>query len=682
MIHLGKPMHLRAFLTVGLLLGLVGDAFGQDTTIQAPGARSLQHTIASWIRPSIAMDEQAINRLIKRLATLPPLTPGRSGERLGYHSPLFESETDVLDVVVDLGKIVSIDRFALFSVSAVFQGQTVPRYGFPKKYVVETAMTSDFTDATLLLHSESLPPMVRPKFPIQASFQSRSARYLRLRVLKHWRRADSRFLTAIGEIMVLSGGRNVAIGAKVRASEFTTMPDWSRENLVDGQTDMGLPVDSQTSVTNGFLSSMQTQAASDAWIQVTLPEPASVQEVRVIPAKPVGAPTRRGYGFPRRFRILTSLTPEFEAPVVVVDQTGSRFPDPGENSVVFRTEGANAQFIRLEVKSLGRTSQGQFSIALSELQVIGEGRNLSRDGRVTFSDGLAASEPSDSWAPEFLIDGNSSQNRLVSVERWLANFEERENSEREIGRIQARISRSVAVTSNAIFGLGAISIFSFITLAVAIPVRRKKAFAKQGDELRARIARDLHDDIGSRLGGMRLISESMSASDDLPDTLREDAELLRRASQEATDSMRDIVWLLDNRQSSRSQLINHMRQMPAALLPGLGCDFIDEPAPAQRLDVGFRRQVIFAFKEALGNVAKHAQASRVRCLISGDEKWFRFEVRDDGKGFLSDSVNEGYGMENLRKRAESLGGDVCIASVEGQGTTVAFKVPILFQKNS
>ena len=101
--------------------------------------------------------------------------------------------------------------------------------------------------------SRNIEPPPRPEYPMQfALAEPVDARYLRLRVLEHWTREDGRFLTALGEIMVISQGRNVALRAAVDARSITSLPAWHRDHLVDGQTDLGLPVRPEPSRSNGF----------------------------------------------------------------------------------------------------------------------------------------------------------------------------------------------------------------------------------------------------------------------------------------------------------------------------------------------------------------------------------------------------------------------------------------------
>jgi signal transduction histidine kinase len=648
---------------------------------EAPAAEerptpSLQHRIARWIRPSIGDDERVLRELLSRLETLPPLSPGRRGASAGYHSPFYDSAEETIDIVLDLGEMRTIDRVAVFSVSAVFQGETIAGYGFPRRFRIEVAKDPGFERAERVLDSDFPAPVIRPEFPLQAATPGLSARFVRFRVLEQWLRADGRYLTALGEIMVLSGGQNVAIGATVDVESFTSLPDWSGENLVDGQTDLGLPIGPAQSASNGFLSIAQPVPAAQKWVQLDLARPVQIEEVRLIPAEPFDAPSQQGHGFPRRFRVLASLTSDFASPVIISDDSVIAFPNPGDNPVILPADGVTARFIRLEAVELWHTSNRTYSLALAEMQVYEDGHNVATGARVSASD-IFAKPPFDRvWKPEFLVDGYSSQNKLIELDQWLEGLNEREETEREMRRMESRMQDKVEGTTNVLLALAAGLIATLTVLTAITRVRRKQTLARQRDEMRTRIARDLHDDLGSRLGGMRLISESMLSSVELPPSMLDDVELIHRASREATDAMRDIVWLLDNSETSRSKLIRHMRQMPPSIVGGVSCEFTVDEAPEQQLAFDLRRQILFAFKECLGNAAKHANAERVDCYIGGDAKRFTFEVRDDGDGFSVEDADGGHGLKNLRNRAEILGGSVTVLSRPGGGTRVIFDVPV------
>ncbi|PHR86411.1 MAG: hypothetical protein COA78_38005 [Blastopirellula sp.] len=645
-------------------------------------ALGLQHRIARWIRPLIGNDEQFLHELVSRNEQLPPLSRGRRGASAGFHSRFYDSADETIDIVLDLGETRTIDRVAVFSVSAVFQGEMIAGYGFPRRFRIEVAQDSAFEQAELLFDSASTDPVIRPEFPVQAVMQGLSARFLRLRVLEHWQRGDGKYLTALGEIMVLSGGRNVAIGAKVNAKSFTSLPDWSRENLVDGQTDLGLPIVPEPSASNGFLSNAQPVPTAQKWVQLELARPARIEEVRLIPAEPFDAPSQHAHGFPRRFRVIASSTPDFASPYVIADHTEIAFPNPGDNPVILPTSDVMVSYIRLEAEELWHISNGKYALALAEMQVYEKGHNIAKGATVTASDVFTKPPFDRVWKPEFLVDGYSSQNQLIELDQWLKGLDERAKSEREIDRIQARVQSTVEGTTNTLLILAAGLIATLVALTVSIWVRRKRALARQRDEMRTRISRDLHDDLGSRLGGMRLISESMLTQPELPSAMLGDLDLIHRASREATDAMRDIVWLLDNSESSRTKLISHIRQMTPSILGTVQCEFTVDDGPEQPLDFDFRRQILFAFKECLGNAAKHANAKRVSCHIGGGAKRFTFEVDDDGKGFVVEKTSRGHGLNNLRSRATALGGSVTVSSQPGEGTRVIFDVPVRMSRKN
>jgi hypothetical protein len=253
--------------------------------------------------------------------------------------------TETIDIVLALGETRAIDRVAVFSVSTVFQGEIVAGYGFPRRIRIEAAQDSGFERAELLFDSTTTEPLSRPEFPVQAVTSGLSTRFLRLRVLEHWKRGDGRYLAALGEIMVLSGGRNVALRARVDTESFTSLPDWSRENLVDGQTDLGLPIGPEPNSSNGFLSLSESVPATQTWVQLELARPAQIDEVWLIPSEPFDAPSQHAHGFPGRFRVVLSSTPDFASPHWIADHSAIAVPNPGDNPVLLPAGGTTARFV-------------------------------------------------------------------------------------------------------------------------------------------------------------------------------------------------------------------------------------------------------------------------------------------------------------------------------------------------
>jgi signal transduction histidine kinase len=639
----------------------------------SPFAQRLTRALSATQRD----DERALGSLRERLAKLPPLSPGHRGENAGFHSRFQPHREAPFELVIDLAQPHPVSRIAVFPVRGMFRGATVEGYGFPTRFVIELALDAAFTEPVLHFDSHDVAPSPRPDYPVQfVAPKPVTARYLRLRVLEHWTREDGRFLSAFGEIMALANGRNVALRAAVEANAFNSLPDWHRDHLVDGQTDLGLPVDPEPSPTNGFLSRSQDRPVTTKWIQIKLPQSARIEDVVLIPTQPVDAPDQFGHGFPRRFRVLVSEDAGFAAARVLGDYRDVPFPNPGGNPVAFPAQGVSARYVRLEVDELWHISNHNYSLALAEIQAIEAGRNVALGAEVTASDVFDIKRYLHVWRPEFLVDGYSSQNRLIKLEDWLEGLDKRRDNESEINRLSEQMEQRVERTTEWALGVTALVAVLSVGMIGMMLLRRKRILAEQQEALRARIARDLHDDLGSRLGGMRLLSENILGSTDLPPDLRADLDLLHRSSEEATDAMRDLVWLLDSREASLGRFVQQMRRLLPSIVGALPCDFQILDAPDAEVAFDFRRQVLFAFRESLYNAVRHSGSPRIACRTGGDTARFWFEVRDWGEGFREDTLGTGHGLANLRKRAEALGGNVAIESKPGEGTTVTFTAPL------
>jgi signal transduction histidine kinase len=189
--------------------------------------------------------------------------------------------------------------------------------------------------------------------------------------------------------------------------------------------------------------------------------------------------------------------------------------------------------------------------------------------------------------------------------------------------------------------------------------------------LRARIASDLHDEIGSNLGGIILLSELTQQSPALPPEAQASLQVMNATAQRTASAMRDIVWFLNPDFDTLADMVTRMRESATTLLTGLECQFVVAPLPpAQGLPLAFRRNLFFAFKEILHNIVKHAGAARVTIQLECAGRRLALRVRDNGRGFDPSAASSGHGLRSLRQRAADLGGTLAVESGPGQGTTV------------
>ena len=285
--------------------------------------------------------------------------------------------------------------------------------------------------------------------------------------------------------------------------------------------------------------------------------------------------------------------------------------------------------------------------------------------------------PEAGWAPAHLVDGYTSRYRLIEWPEYLRLMDKRGRLEKEKVALEHRRADKLSLGTKILGG----TVVSVLVLVVAAwiwgMVRHRMLRRREAEQLRQQIARDLHDDIGSNLGGIVLLSEI--GSEHCPDEeSRSDFEAIRKAAEEASLSMRDIVWLIQREPVGLKDFVTRMRQSLRVILNHPDVSLEVEPAVFRDRPLGllFRRHVFLAFKEVLNNVRKHAQTRRATVKVEIESDRLRFTVRDEGVGFNPEETGgSGHGMSNLKRRASRVSGSIRIDSAPGKGTEVTFEAP-------
>jgi signal transduction histidine kinase len=125
-------------------------------------------------------------------------------------------------------------------------------------------------------------------------------------------------------------------------------------------------------------------------------------------------------------------------------------------------------------------------------------------------------------------------------------------------------------------------------------------------------------------------------------------------------------------------LIQRMRKLAEEVFAGRRIEFefrAPESEDEIRLGADVRRELLLIFKEAVNNAARHSGCSSVDMELRVERSSIVLVVRDDGSGFDTESSTEGNGLVSMKRRAESLGGELRLTSVDGIGTEIVLKVP-------
>ncbi|PSL46079.1 histidine kinase/DNA gyrase B/HSP90-like ATPase [Chitinophaga niastensis] len=221
--------------------------------------------------------------------------------------------------------------------------------------------------------------------------------------------------------------------------------------------------------------------------------------------------------------------------------------------------------------------------------------------------------------------------------------------------------------------------YYFSTLYLDYKIRHEKLKLEKEqavDQERARISSDMHDDLGSGLSTIRLLSEVAKRKIQDPAQTRE-IERISETAGEMVDKMSEIIWAMSSSNDSLANLIAYMRSFAAEFLEHAHIThqfYIPETIPNIKLSGGTRRNIYLAVKESLHNVVKHAKATEVIVEIKM-HKNMTIMIKDNGKGFDQEKVRLfGNGLKNIQKRMISVGGNADISS--NNGTIVFLDIPL------
>ncbi|HXF09462.1 MAG TPA: two-component regulator propeller domain-containing protein [Desulfuromonadaceae bacterium] len=194
------------------------------------------------------------------------------------------------------------------------------------------------------------------------------------------------------------------------------------------------------------------------------------------------------------------------------------------------------------------------------------------------------------------------------------------------------------------------------------------------DRERARIAKDLHDDLGSRVTRLVLLNELTLQNRVPPENVMDHAREISDTARQMIQSLDETVWAVNPRNDVLPHLLNYLGQFAIDYLKhsGVRCR-IDFPVqvPDQKISTEARHHLCLALKEALNNTLRHAGATEVwlRTMLTADG--MVLEIADNGRGFehVPDNATAD-GLRNMRQRMEEISGQFHLDSAPGRGTVI------------
>jgi two-component sensor histidine kinase len=221
-----------------------------------------------------------------------------------------------------------------------------------------------------------------------------------------------------------------------------------------------------------------------------------------------------------------------------------------------------------------------------------------------------------------------------------------------------------------------LAVFGAIGFTAYVGWRYRARQVAAVQRVRMHIATDLHDDIGSGLSQIAILSEVVRKEWSRgPGTA---LDQIANVSRQLVDSMSDIVWATDPGRDRVGDLAQRMRQFAGEVLGGSEIEFqlmLDSIEEERKLSINVRRQVYLVFKECVNNMVHHSGSTEARVSLNGNASSLVLEISDNGRGFNVSQSCIGNGLASMRERTASLSGNIEWTSGVG-GTTVRMRVPL------
>ena len=199
------------------------------------------------------------------------------------------------------------------------------------------------------------------------------------------------------------------------------------------------------------------------------------------------------------------------------------------------------------------------------------------------------------------------------------------------------------------------------------------------ERMKLRIASDLHDEVGSGLSGIALTSDILEQQVHHGEIKPHLVSRITKNARNLASTLDDIVWLINPEKESFGDFVIKTKTIAQELLPNTQISFEEEISEGIRnkiLHSELKRNLLLFVKEVINNIAKHAEATSVIIRYTTEDKIFKLEIRDNGKGFDPNQPTSGNGLVSIKNRASEIKGILKINSSANSGTVVSIAVKI------
>ncbi|TKB96936.1 tetratricopeptide repeat-containing sensor histidine kinase [Pedobacter cryophilus] len=197
---------------------------------------------------------------------------------------------------------------------------------------------------------------------------------------------------------------------------------------------------------------------------------------------------------------------------------------------------------------------------------------------------------------------------------------------------------------------------------------------------RSRIAKDVHDDIGSGLSKITLMAGMVSHKMQANGVEVGEINNITQISKDLVENMRDLIWVLNPQNATLDNLVARIREYCSDYLEGLSVKSdlaIQDEIPQIKISQEVQRNIFLTIKEALHNCIKHADCHQIFIELVYKNDLLTFHIKDSGKGFeMNELKKSGNGLKNMQQRMQTIGATFKVNSVLGEGTSVKTEIKL------
>ncbi len=278
-------------------------------------------------------------------------------------------------------------------------------------------------------------------------------------------------------------------------------------------------------------------------------------------------------------------------------------------------------------------------------------------------------------------DSLDKRNHSDSITQIFARYEtDKKEKQIQLLNAQSALDKSTLSRQRILMLFSVISLLFAAALFIVLINRNRMKQQLKEIKVRNQLAGDLHDEVGSSLSSILLLSKMASGKTDAQTSGKGMLDTIAANTKEVINKMNDIVWMMnpkyDEGENVREKLEQYVSNIQEATTAALELH-IASAIDSIKFPMEIRKAILLVCKEAVNNALKYSNASIISISMNSENNHAQLIISDNGNGFDKDVVKEGNGLSTMNLRAKEINGKLAIQSSPGNGTQVklVFSIP-------